>query len=172
MTLFSATVTTIPRATGTQPIKRTNPWLSSLYAGLLTALAAVLAMLGFQGDTPAMWIAGLLLTGVAPVIGYGIARGQVGKRIVPAIGGLIGAIIPVVSIFLWPLLVGTIDSTQSVGKLVLGSLLGALLGALVWIGIAMAFGQDPTVWWGPAFVLLFAVWGGTVGAAMAGWARF
>lgn len=170
--LFSATVTTIPRTTGTRQVKRTNPWLSSLYAGILTALAAALAMLGFQGETPAMWIPGMLLTGVAPVIGYGIARGQIGKRIMPAVGGLIAAILPVVSIFLWPLLVGTIDNTQSAGKLLLGSILGAVLGALVWFGVGSAMGQDPTQWWGLGFALAFGVWGGTVGAAMAGWSRF
>lgn len=172
ITLFSATVTTMPRSAGMPERKRVNPWLSSLLAGLLSAGAALLAMFGFNSDAPPMWIAGLLLTGAAPVIGYGIARGQIGRRIFPAILGIIASIIPFVSVILWPLLVGTSDNTQSVGRLFLGSLLGALLAVLVWFGLATAMGQDPTVWWGPAFVLLFAVWGGTVGAAMAGWSRF
>jgi len=171
MITLSATVTTIPRTTDAKSGKRTNPWLSSLYAGLLTAGAALLAMFGFNSDAPPMWIAGILLTGAAPVIGYGIARGQIGRRILPAILGIIGSI-PVISIILWPLLVGTSDNTQSTGKLFLGSLLGALLALLVWLGIGTVWGQNPELWWTPAFVLLYAVWGGTVGAAMAGWSRF
>jgi ABC-type antimicrobial peptide transport system permease subunit len=57
---------------------------------------------------------------------------------------------------------------QSVGKLFLGSLVGIILGIVVFLIVASVMGQNPS-WISTGFTLLWAVWGGTVGAAMAAW---
>lgn len=159
-------------ATISRPTVRTNVnlWLASLYGGVITALLAALFVTLFKTENPPLYILGFLLTGIGPVVGYALAAGRLGSSIKGIIGGLIGSIVPVVSILLWPILVGALDSTQSIGKLLLGSIIGAILGAIVLLVVANSMGQDPS-WLGLGIVLLLAVWGGSCSAAMAAWAK-
>lgn len=145
-----------------------NPWAASIYAGVLTAAAAYAASYFLQADQAIYFAVALLLTGAAPVLGYAFASGRVGPSIGGIIGGIIGAI-PVIGIILWPLLVGAFMSTQSIGKLFVGSIIGLILGLAVFFGMATVMGQDPS-WFTAGFVLLFAVWGGAAGAFMTAWA--
>jgi len=148
-----------------------NPLLASLYAGVLTALIAYAAVYFLQSDQLILFVVALLLTGIGPVLGYAFASGRVGASVPGMIGGIIGSIIPVVSILLWPILVGAFTKTQSIGKLLVGSIIGAILGAVVFFGMASAMGQDPS-WFGAGIILTFAVWGGACGAIMTAWAKF
>lgn len=174
-----------------------NLWLSSLYAGLITAVFGFLFVLFFRQENLVLYVIALLLIGVGPVLGYGLSRGKIS---VPAIiGGILGSIllsvmllgaigwpflialqgavgtiggvlILIVSSLAWAILVGALDSTQSVGKLILGSIIGAILAGIVFLLVATMMGQNPS-WLGTGIILLFAVWGGSCGAAMAAWAK-
>jgi hypothetical protein len=170
-----------------------NMWLASIYAGVISAIAAVALVLLFE--TPALWpIAGILI-GAGPVLGYDLARGRLGTNWKPLIGGLIGYILfaigwipffvplaafaafllPVVagilSVILWPIVVGAMSPNHSIGRLFLASLLGFVLGALVMLAVvASIMGQDPG-WIRFGLVLFWAIWAGTCGAAMVAWAK-
>jgi hypothetical protein len=109
-----------------------------------------------------------LLIGIGPVIGYQLATGQLGSDWKPLIGGLLSFILLILGWLLWPILVGAMTRGQSVGKLFVASLIGIILGVVVLLIAASAMGQNPG-WIGTGFVLLWAVWGGTVGTAMAAW---
>lgn len=141
-----------------------NFWLTSLYAGLATAIIAFLAGLSLQWEMPYIYIPIYLLIGIGPVLGYQFAAGKLGEW-KPLVGGFLGFIFPV---FGWPILVGLMSKEQSVGKLVLASILGAVLSICVLLILATAIGQNP-YWVGPGFTAAMAVWGGTVGAAMDAW---
>lgn len=160
----------IPLATIRAERPSGNPLLASIYAGVLTALIAYAAVYFLQTDQLIYFGIALLLTGIGPVLGYAFASGRVGASIPGLVGGIIGSIIPVVSILLWPILVGAFTKTQSVGKLLVGSIIGAILGAAVFFGLASVMGQDPT-WFGPGVIFTFAVWGGACGAVMTAWAK-
>jgi hypothetical protein len=147
-----------------------NPLLASLYAGVLTALIAFAAVYFLQNDQLIPFVVALLLTGIGPVLGYAFASGRIGASIPGIIGGIIGSIIPVLSILLWPILVGAFTKTQSIGKLLVGSIIGAILGGVVFFGMASTMGQDPS-WFGAGVILTFAVWGGACGAIMTAWAK-
>ena len=160
----------IPLATIRAERPSGNPLLASIYAGVLTALIAYAAVYFLQTDQLIYFGIALLLTGIGPVLGYAFASGRVGASIPGLVGGIIGSIIPVVSILLWPILVGAFTKTQSVGKLLVGSIIGAMLGAAIFFGLASVMGQDPT-WFGPGVIFTFAVWGGACGAVMTAWAK-
>jgi hypothetical protein len=165
-----------------------NPWMASLYAGLFTAVVALVLVL-VTGIAVVPALIGLLI-GAAPVLGYQLSRGTLGADWRPIIAGIIGFIPFVAAIFLpaaatgwlvpvlgllsmiiWPIVVGAMTPGQSVGRLFLASLLGLLLAILIALVIAFAMGQDPYAWPGPAGVFFFSFWGGTVGAAMSAWGR-
>ena len=154
-------------ATRSRPLG--NPWLASIYAGVLTAIAAYAASYFLQADQLIPFGVALLLTGIGPVLGYAFASGRVGASIGGVIGGIIGAI-PVIGVILWPILVGAFMRTQSIGKLFVGSIIGLILGLAVFFGMATAMGQDPS-WFGAGFIALFAVWGGATAAFMTAWAK-
>lgn len=160
----------IPLATMRAERPSGNAFLASIYAGVLTALIAYAAVYFLQNNQLMYFGIALLLTGIGPVLGYAFASGRVGASIPGLIGGIIGSIIPVVSILLWPILVGAFTKTQSVGKLLVGSIIGAILGAAVFFGMASAMGQDPS-WFGAGVIVTFAVWGGACGAIMTAWAK-
>lgn len=160
----------IPLATMRATRPSGNPMLASIYAGVLTAIIAYAAVYFLQADQLIPAGVALLLTGIGPVLGYAFASGRIGASIPGLIGGIIGSIIPVISILLWPILVGAFTRTQSVGKLLLGSIIGAILGAAVFFGMASVMGQDPS-WFGTGIILTFAVWGGACGAIMTAWAK-
>jgi hypothetical protein len=145
-----------------------NYWLGSVYAGLATAIIAVATCLTFQAELPILFIPAFLLIGIGPVLGYQFATGTLGSDWKPLIGGILGFILAPVAFIVWPLLVGALDKTQSVGKLFLGSIIGAVLGIAVFLIMLTLIGQNPyTI--GLSFTMLMAVWGGSVGAAMIAW---
>ncbi len=175
-----------------------NLWLSSLYAGVITAIFGFLFVTFFQQENPLLYVIALLLIGIGPVIGYALASGR--WSIPGIIGGVIGSIflslllvgalswalgiavqgpvqgtiggilIVALASLLWGLFVGLFHSAQSVGKLIGGSILGAILAGIVFLLVATAMGQDPS-WISLGVILLVAVWGGTVGAAMSAWEK-
>jgi hypothetical protein len=159
--MLSLTVVTATRPTA-------SPVLAALYAGVATALAALATALLFQAENLVLWILAFLLIGIAPVIGYQLATGQLGSDWKPLIGGLLGFILLILGWILWPILVGAMTRGQSVGRLFLASLVGIILGIVVFLIAASAMGQNPS-WISTGFILLWAVWGATVGAAMAAW---
>ena len=163
-----------------------NLWVSSLVAALVTAvLAAVMVYTVGMPVVPALL--GLLI-GAGPIIGYDLARGNFGSNWKPVIGGVIGFILFVAAIFLpgetfgiiaavtgllstliiWPIVVGAMSPSHSIGKLWIASLLGLIIGLAVVSAVA---GQDPNSWLKTAGVLFFACWGGTVGAALSAWSK-
>lgn len=143
---------------------KSNVWLTSLYAGLATAIIAFLAGLSLQWEMPFIYIPVYLLIGIGPVLGYQFSVGKLGDW-KGLLGGFLGFILPVLG---WPILVGLFCKEQSVGKLLLASILGAVLSISAFLLLATAIGQNPT-WVGPGFTIAMAVWGGTVGAAMDAW---
>jgi hypothetical protein len=130
-----------------------------------------------------------LLIGAAPILAYQYSRGALGSSWKPVIGGILGFILfvaaiaidsmfdpsmvswvtPVLgllSMIIWPIVVGAMMPEQSIGRLLLASLLGLVLGIAIAFVVGLLMGQDPYAWTGLAGVLFFAFWGGTVGAAM------
>lgn len=148
----------------------TNVWTASLYAGLATAIAAIATSLLFQAEIPVLYILAFLLIGAGPVVGYGIAGGTLGSDWKPLVGGIVSFILLVLGFILWPILVGALSKTQSIGKLFIGSLIGIVLGIIVFLIAASTIGQNPA-WIATGFTLLWSVWGGACGAAMAAWAE-
>jgi hypothetical protein len=140
-----------------------NPWLASVYAGVISAVLAVVTTFLFP-DILVGYIILYLLIGVGPVIGYQLATGQ-GFNWGAIIAAIIGSI-PV--IFLWPILVGATTKGQSIGKLILAQIIAVVLGWVVFLIIATAMGQDPAFF--PfAFTMYNAVWAGALGAMMTAW---
>lgn len=157
----------IPLAAATVPKADANPWLASIYAGIFTAIFAVIATLVFSDEQlPILFLIFHLLGGAGPVLGYQLATGQL-VRWGSVIGGIIGSILPILG---WPILVGALTRTQSIGKLLGAALLGTILGWAVVLLIASPMGQDPS-WVNFGYVIGCAVWGGTCGALMTAWAK-
>lgn len=147
-----------------------SPWLAAILGGILSAVAAFAASFFLQSDQLVLFVVAILLVGACPILGYAFASGRIGGSIGGMIGGIIGAI-PVVSIILWPLLVGILTRSQSIGKLFLGNLLGLLIAIALFFALATTIGQDPS-WLNTAFILTLAVWGGICGAIMVAWAKY
>jgi hypothetical protein len=158
----------LPLTTMTAVRPTASPLIVALYAGVATALAALATALLFQAEIVVLYLLAFLLIGIGPVIGYQLATGQLGSDWKPLIGGLLSFILLILGWLLWPILVGAMTRGQSVGKLFIASLIGIILGVVVFLIAASVMGQNPG-WIGTGFVLLWAVWGGTVGTAMAAW---
>ena len=172
-------------------------WKVSLYAGLATAVVALVMVL--LKSVPVLAALVGVVVGAAPLLGYDFARGVLGANWRPVIAGLIGNILFIVgfvilqvvgfvepgaaygwtipalmilSIILWPIVVGAMSPNQSVGKLLVASLLGLILGLIVVLAVILPlFGQNPSSWPGIAAILFLSVWGGTVGAALSAWGK-
>jgi hypothetical protein len=142
--------------------------MAALYAAVATAIVAIATALLFQAEIVVLYILAFLLIGVAPVVGYQLATGQLGADWRPLVGGLLGFILLILGWILWPILVGAMTRGQSVGKLFIASLVGIILGIIVFLIAASVMGQNPS-WIATGFTLLWAVWGATVGWAMAAW---
>ncbi len=155
----------VSTSTATEARPATNPWMASLYAGLFTAVAAIILSFLFQANTGWLWVLSMLLAGAAPVLGYQLATGRFGSDWKSILGGLIGGI-PALSIILWPVFVGLLTRGQSVLWLFLWSICGIVLGIVVFLLLGGIMGQDPS-WVGFGTVMALSVWGGTVGAGMA-----
>jgi hypothetical protein len=147
-----------------------SPWMGSLYAGVFTAIAATAFSLLLQAEIPWLYIPVFLLTGVGPVLGYQMATGKIFSDWKSIIGGLLGFVLFLLGWLLWPILVGALTKSQSIGRLFLGSLIGIVLGVIVFFVLATVMGQNPS-WVGLGWVMLWAVWGGSCGAAMVAWAK-
>jgi hypothetical protein len=156
----------IPLAAMTATKTDSNPWLASVYAGVITAIFAIIFTLLFSSSLVG-WIIAFLLIGIGPVLGYQAATKQL-VDVKSLIGGLLGGLLPVINIILWPILVGALTKGQSIGKLLLGSIIGAVLGLVVFFIIASVMGQDPA-WLSFGVTLGYAVWGGACGALMVAW---
>jgi hypothetical protein len=142
-----------------------NPWSAALYAGVISAVFAVITSFLFPNSLVG-WVIAFLLIGTGPVLGYQIATGKLVDWL-SVIGGILGSILPI--IIFWPILVGALTRSQSIGRLIVGAILGAVLGWVVFFIIASVMGQDPGFL--PfAFTLGSSVWAGTLGAAMTAWA--
>ena len=142
-----------------------NVWLSAGYAGLITAIIAVLTTFGFQWEQPILYVLLFLLTGAGPVLGYQLSRGAIFGDWKALIGGIVGFILIFIG---WPILVGLLSKEQSIGRLLLGSILGFILGVIVLLLLGTFIGQNP-YWIGTGWTFLWAFWGGTCGAAMEAW---
>ncbi len=163
-----------------------NRWKVLLYAGGATVVVVLLMILLI--GVPFLPVLLGILIGAAPLVGYDLARGVLGVDWRPVIAGLIGnilfvagffvpgeayglvvAIVGILSMILWPIVVGAMSPNQSVGKLLLASLIGLVLGIIVVVAVVIPlFGQNPYSWLRVAAILLWAVWGGAVGAALSG----
>jgi hypothetical protein len=146
--------------------RQSNFWTASIIAGVVTAVIAVVTALLFQAQSLVPAIIAFLLIGAGPVIGYGIASGRLGSQIGAIVAGIIGFILLPLGFLLWPILVGAVSRAHRIGTLFLASLTGGLLGIAVFLIVGRIMGQDPN-WMPFAFVLWWAVWGGTCGAVMA-----
>ena len=168
----------------------TERWKASLYAALAAAVVSLLMVL-LKGVRVLGALLGVVI-GAAPIIGYDFARGALGENWRPVIGGLIGNVafvvgialpavftddfgfvvagipISIITVILWPIVVGAMSPNQTIWKLLVASLIGLILA---WVVSFFAAGQDPTSWPGIAAILFWAVWGGTVGAALSAWSK-
>lgn len=154
----------IPLMAVTTTRSSANPWLASVYAGVISAVIAAIMTFLFP-DVLIGWIIAFLLIGIGPVVGYQLATGRPldWKSI---LGAIIGSILPIV--VFWPILVGALTRGQSVGKLLLGAVIGVILAWVVFLVIATVMGQNPSFL--PfAFTVYSAVWAGTLGAVMTAW---
>jgi hypothetical protein len=145
-----------------------NVWLTAVYAGGITALVALATALLFRAEIPLLYIPAFLLIGAGPVLGFDLAKSQLGTDWKPLIGGILGFILLILGFILWPILVGAMSKTQSIGKLLVASIIGIVLGVVAFLILGSLIGQDP-IWVVAGFTLLWAVWGGVCGAAMDAW---
>lgn len=167
-------------------ITQDNRWKAPLYTGLATALVTLIMVLLIQ--VPVLSVLLGILIGAAPLVGYDLARGAFGANWRPTITGLVGNILFVVGLFLpaafawmpvpvfilsilsmilWPIIVGALNQNQSIGKLLLASLVGLILGLIVVLAVVVPlFGQNAYSWPGIAVVIIWAAWGILVGTAL------
>ena len=157
-------------ATAEMATKRpANPWMASLYGGIFTAVIAAAYFLLLDTNMPVLGFLALVLTGAGPVLGYQAAAGKLGKEWGAIIGGILGGLVPFIGqLVFWPLFVWLFARRLSLGRLYLGSILGIILGVAVFLAIGFLMGQNPEAWFGPAWVIAVAMWGGTVAAFMTG----
>ena len=153
---------------------------AAMYAALAAAVVSLLMVL-FKGVPFLGALLGIVI-GAAPIVGYDFVRGALGENWRPVIAGLIGTVafviglgfvfvglgIRIITAILWPIVVGAMSPNHSIGKLLIASIIGLILGLIVYVVVA---GQDPTSWPGIAEILFWAVWGGTVGAALSAWSK-
>ncbi len=161
----------LPLTAVTASPTKQNPWAAMGMAAVLTAIVALFTALLFQWATSMfmviLYVIAFLLIGVAPVIGYAIAEGRLGKNWGPIIGGFIGFLL---TFILWPILVGALDKSQSIWKLLLASIVGFIIGIAGLLLLGTVAGQNPA-WFQWGWVILWGIWGAVCGFAMSAWAR-
>ena len=152
----------IPLTTMTASKENASPWMGALYAAIFTAIIAFIFVFTLQAEMPFLYIPAFMLIGIGPVLGYQMALGKIGSDWKAVLGGFLGFLIPGLSIILWPVAVGLLDRTQSIGRLFLGSLVGVILAAIGFFGLATVMGQNPS-WFGTGFAVALALWGAALG---------
>lgn len=157
-------------AVTTAPEKQ-SPWMATGLAALISAVIALVTALLFQSARSplvlVLYVIAFLLIGAAPVLGYSIAHGKLGREWKPLIGGIVGFIL---TFILWPILVGALDKSQSIGRLLLASVVGFIIGVGGLLLLGTIAGQDPA-WFQWGWVILWALWGGACGWAMSAWSK-
>lgn len=160
---------TTTTASTTESRTNASPWMGALYAAIFTAIIAFIFVFTLQAEMPFLYIPAFILIGIGPVLGYQMALGRLGDW-KALLGGVLGFLIPGLSIILWPLAVGLLDVTQSFGRLLLGSIVGVILGMIVFFGLATVMGQNPS-WFGTGFAMELAAWGAVLGWFAVNYAR-
>ncbi len=165
-------------------------WKAPLFAAVAAAVVALLMAL-LQGVPVLGGLLGIVI-GAAPIVGYDFSRGTLGQSWRPIIAGLIGNILFIVGVVLpgvftadfgfvvvglvlsllsaiiWPIVVGAMSPNQSIGRLLLASIIGLILGFIVYF---VSAGQNPNSWPTVATTLYWAVWGAAVGWALSAWSK-
>lgn len=165
-------------------------WKAPLFAAVAAAVVALLMAL-LQGVPVLGGLLGIVI-GAAPIVGYDFSRGTLGQSWRPIIAGLIGNILFIVGVVLpgvftadfgfvvvglvlsllsaiiWPIVVGAMSPNQSIGRLLLASIIGLILGFIVYF---ISAGQNPNSWPAVATTLYWAVWGAAVGWALSAWSK-
>ncbi len=150
-------------------VRGEQPWRAGLYGGALTALVAAAFSSLLPTNQPILWGAALILLGAAPVVGYQLASRRLGHEWGAVVGGLLGGLLPLVGwLLFWPLLVWLFARRLRLGWLYLGSCLGVALGIAIFLAIGFLFGQNPELWFVPAWVMAASMWGGATAATMRG----
>jgi hypothetical protein len=149
----------------TPVLRLVNPWAAGIYAVIFTSIATAAFVIFLQMDIWWLALIAFLFTGVGPVLGYQLAASRLGANWASIFGGLLGFILLILGFLLWPILVGAMTRGQSIGRLLLWSIIGFILGALLTLGIGTLFGQDPT-WLAFGWCAGWAAWAATVAAAM------
>jgi len=139
-----------------------NPWMGALYAAIFTGVIAFLTTLGIASEKPFLYIPAFLLIGIGPVLGYQLAMGQFAKDWKAILGGLLGFIIPLVSIILWPILVGVMAELQALPIHSDYQFQHRIENNPVSCRRQENMGQNPS-WIGTGFAVAMAVWGATIG---------
>ena len=173
----------------------TERWKAPLYAAVAAAVVALLMAL-LKGVPFLVALLGVVI-GAAPIVGCDFARGALGTNWRPAIAGLIGNILflvgfivllilpisplgdafglvvvaaGVLSTIVWPIVVGAMSPNQSIGKLLLASIIGLIVGLIVLFVFGLMLGQNPSSW--PVIAIpAWAVWGAAVGWALSAWGK-
>lgn len=144
-----------------------SPWRAMAFGAVFTAIVALATALLFQAAIPILYILAFLLIGVAPVLGYDMAVGRLGRDWKPLVGGFLGFLL---SFILWPILVGALGKEQSIGRLLLASIVGFIVGVIGLLIVGTIAGQDPAwLQWG--WVVLWTIWGGACAASMAKYSK-
>ncbi len=132
-----------------------------LFTAVASVVAAIIGVLLVRSASIHGLIVGLLVIGIAPVLGYALATNSMAKSIVPMILGAIGIPLGVgiLSSVIWPILVGATLRSVALGKLLLWSVISAIIGVLAVLLIVIpSAGQNPS-WMQTAFLVWAILWG-------------
>lgn len=144
----------------------TNSGRALLYAAIFTGIIALAAALLFQAEILVLFVLAFLLIGAGPVLGYQMATGRLGGDWQAIIGGILSFILLILGWLLWPILVGALSRTQSIGNLFLGSITGIAVGIALFLLSVTVLGQNPSTIM-VSFILIWIGWGATCGYTMA-----
>lgn len=132
-------------------------WLFSAIVGIV---AAIIGLLLIRSANLFLAIAGAVITGIGPILGYALATGSIGSSIVALILGALSMPLGfgVLSAVIWPILVGAASRVHSIGTLLLWSIIGDIAGlAAAFLILPAMMGQDPN-WLQTAFVVWAIIW--------------
>ena len=148
-------------AVDTSDENQSNEMQVRLFTAVASIIATVIGLLLVRSGNLYTLIAALLIIGIGPVLGYGLATNSIGKSIVPMILGAVGSTlgVGVLSPVLWPILVGATLRSVSLAKLLLWSVIADIIGLLaVFLIVVPTMGQNPS-WMQTAFLVWGILWG-------------